>query len=226
MNPWEASPDDVKSAATTLIDSEPELYKVVGLFLQCFGAVEHELDRFLIHILQIQNFERYDILAKGLDPRTKMRRIKEAAELRDGKKLGEILRKCLNHFDKCIDKRNALSHGRLSLEKGKIVSVSPGRMDDPSRIPERPNRLQPVRYLVTELYREAIWMNDFCADLRKLAPKTWRKRLPKVIDIARPHCHLPPADPSDQKGGPNSQSKDRKPQKSPGAKPQAKQPKS
>lgn len=182
----------LRKEAAEDIRSFRELYESIGLFFRYFGAAELQLDRLLAHIIKFRNFEKYSVLASGLDPRGKCDRLRAAAKIYQP--LGPNLEIRLKYFEgKCIKMRNSLAHGRLVLKGKDILVTSLDKMPDAAPTKVRPRRQTPTRWSIDEIIRRGLWLRDFESDLDDVAYRSWQKSRPKKCEITSPRSSLPKA---------------------------------
>jgi len=182
------SKNELAEAIADAHDGKEPLHLTVGLFFAAFGAAELQMTRVLAHVIDMQNFEQFDFLAKTMDVRTKYERLKNAAKLYAP--MGENIESRLDIFTVRIRRvRNNLAHSELTLHSGKIVcsSMSAFRVGIPDNV--RPKGQAPVSYTIDEIQRLSLWLYDFHEDLSECAELTWGSK--KNFEIAHPRSELP-----------------------------------
>jgi hypothetical protein len=93
-------------------DEDRELYLYLGYFLSWFSAVEAQLTMLIAFLTDSKNLENFDLLARGLQPRQKVERLRILAS--KYRPLGPNLTALLDLFEEVsIPLRNDLSHSRL-----------------------------------------------------------------------------------------------------------------
>jgi hypothetical protein len=150
---------------------EVHAYAMVGFFLSWFGAVELELTSLLRDILEIHDTSSFQVLARGLDPRGKLFRIKQAAKAK-ALTFEEPLSLRLDHFRNVVlGIRNDLSHHfpDWDREQDRIYFCSP---EHPAG--HRPPGTRWVSGL--DVIARGAWLSLFAVDLVDVRSELLRSR--------------------------------------------------
>ena len=179
--------DDLKSRIAEALKEADKIYPAIGLFTRWFNAVELQISRLLAHVLDMREFERFELLARGLMPRQKVESLKKACGAYYP--LDEALIARLEYFEKrCVKMRNQISHSNAMPEADRIhfgsIGEMPGYADDPTR----PMKKRPTCYTIKEIFIDALWLRDFYYDLDVACVQTWNRQ---DIRIDNPRSTLP-----------------------------------
>lgn len=194
--PYQASDDLLKAGRNALQGWEDrELYFDVGFFICQFAQVEMVLTYILAYATGFSDFRPFEVLARGMDSRVKLRALRDAAKARNG--LGPNLTARLALFERgAIPLRNKLLHSSLSHSEGDepltyflaSAATPPWReLGFAPRFKSEP----PERVRSLDLYAWGVWLSYFISDLtpvQKLAVDGVE------LEIANPKTRLPPAD--------------------------------
>lgn len=184
------SADDLQIEAKRAIENDRVICESVGLFIRWFGAVEHQLDRLMAHILELKDFEKYNVLADRLVTGHKIQRLRRAAE--NYLPLGPQLDFRLKFFEnECLSMRNHFAHGRLVLDGSAILATAIDRMPPSHASEVRPSNWPPEAFEVAKVLTCALWLRDFHADLDRVAHLAWRKAGLETCEIEHPQSSLP-----------------------------------
>jgi hypothetical protein len=160
---------DQRRSKVFAAEEDRELYLHLGYFLSWFSAVEAYLTLMIAFLTDSKNLENFYLLARGLQPRQKVERLRIlAAKYRP---LGPNLTALLKLFEEdSIPLRNDLSHSRLvhAHTPGQFIITTIAKMTE-----EEGARTIPAR----ELFERGHWLHWFQYDLgimleSGLPPKT------------------------------------------------------
>jgi hypothetical protein len=188
------SPHDFGVSKALWDDNTEALSQVLGFFLVTFGRLEMTITAILAFILGYEDdYERFDILARGLDAKGKVSRLRLAAK-RYIKPVGENLSKALTAFtDTDCAIRNNICHTWPTLDKQGVIhfgslSAVPDYL---GRGPSRPLALDPPAHAMGHLYGRALWMHQLERDLLQVL----RRRPMEFLEIDDRSLTLPPTSP-------------------------------
>jgi hypothetical protein len=138
-------------------DEDRELYLHLGYFLSWFSAVEAQLTMMIAFLTDSKNLENFDLLARGLQPRQKVERLRILAS--KYRPLGPNLTALLDLFEEVsIPLRNDLSHSRLvhAHRPGTLLVTTIARLTE-----EQGARTISAK----ELFERGYWLHCFQYDL-------------------------------------------------------------
>lgn len=143
--------------------------QATGFYLYWFGLVELAITMLLARILGFdKEYERFDLLVSGLDPRGKVERLKTAGK-RYNKPIGKYLHEALEIFSKDERKlRNLMAHSWPILDdNGTIHFGSLGAMPETvfGPAPTRPLAISPSQYRLVDIYDRALWLKKLFIEL-------------------------------------------------------------
>ena len=193
LNVWSAPSVKIEQGYASWEAKSPQLFRTVGFFVNWFGAVEEQIDRNILHILRVYDFEVFELLGERIPTREKCGKLRAAIDRR-GSAVGSNLEARLKLFEKsCIPRRNGLAHGLLEQRGTRIFAVSVSRRPGNTHSEKHwPNELAPREWSIDELLRYALWMRDFQNDLKRLGDATYKKRLRKTVELDHPRSRLRP----------------------------------
>jgi len=138
-----------------------ELYLNIGFYLGWFAAAETSVTAALANVLGYRNWDRFELVVRGMDPRVKCERLRHACDIH--KKMGTNLDGCLEHFErKCIPLRNIVAHSwpLFIPEERRAKFLGFGRMATPDA--DMPaNRIAHM----DDIFSQAMWLNLFAGTL-------------------------------------------------------------
>lgn len=179
------SQDDIRSVL--LNGEDRDLYVLVGYFMVWFAFAEARLTQMLSVATHSHNAERFELLIKGMDARTKCDRLRKACKVQP--KLGENLRIRLLYFEDVHMKlRNRLSHSLTILAPDdRVYFTGPATMRLPFWKPHKKGTRFPHSMSRAEFMERCDWIHDFCRDLATCSPLLNAK----IFEIDSPKTRLP-----------------------------------
>lgn len=153
----------------------------VGAFIDRYGAVEVQITRVFSHVLEQDDFERFEALVFGMDLPRKVQGLRSAMRFYPiaGGRIGPNIDARLKLLREITDMRNNLVHSYLELRNEIVWCNTLGRMTDGWDGPSRPLKTRPKGYTVRKIVSATLWLHDFFFDLNDLAQSTHRDREPK-----------------------------------------------
>jgi len=199
----------------TYSSPDRDLYLDIGFFISVFSTAELAITCLLATLTQSKDLEAFDLLCSGMDVRTKIKRIRDAAKKKRG--IGKNLHKRFLFFEKnAISLRNTISHNSFAIceDEGErryfmfSISNMPWRelnMGIPSTSKE------PQSITALEIYACAIWVNTFRKDLLSVMDDA---TLDVALEVRNPVSRLPQED-QDRSLRTSARTKHHKPVKKP-----------
>jgi hypothetical protein len=186
----------------------------LGLYQLWFGIVELHITYLLLQALGYQDFEKFDLLVRGMDARVKVERLRRAAKAY--KPMGPTLKKLLVHFEtQHIPLRNRIAHSWPMLDDSDLIHFGTmGAMPSDqfkSNISVRPSALKPPSIHIDDFLHEALWLNTFASDLVAALNQSLDGG---ELEVASPTSDLPTAPPQGNRQ-PDGRAKSDKPPQAP-----------
>jgi hypothetical protein len=182
--------DDVSAILVGILDNlfkkpeDRELIEHVGAFTVHFSIVELLLTEILNVATGNVPYGKFDLLVRGMDPRVKCQRLREACKAY--LPMGPNLTDRVNHFEtKLVPLRNRLVHSWPQLQDRRIYFGTVGNTVSDTSVPQHSIGTDEIRI-------HSLWLNLFVADLLGVLQRLNAKQ---TCEIIAPKSGLPKDDP-------------------------------
>jgi hypothetical protein len=166
-------------------EEDRTLYLHLGYFIMQFSIVELLITELLNKATGDMDYEKFDLLVRGMDARVKCERLKQAKQFFP---LGPNLKARIDHFEMTmVPLRNRITHSWTQThDDGRIYFATVGRIVGSKSVPTHSTTYD-------EVLVHGLWLNLLCRDLLSAL----RLSGTKMCEINDPQSGLPKDDPHD-----------------------------
>ncbi len=188
--PFDAPSNVVKKwRAAYCTGGDDSIFAQVGAFICNFSVVELHITAMLASTLGMHDHERFAFVAKGMDARVKVDRLKSASPRYIA--IGPNLTARLDRFKATsIGIRNCIAHSSPFSRDGFIHFVGLGALPDGKH--GKATTAPATKISMDNFTRETVWLDHLSQDLSTVAVSTPYMRLP-LLEIISPRSNLPKA---------------------------------
>ncbi|MGC5777587.1 hypothetical protein [Methylobacterium sp. NFXW15] len=165
-----------------------EFYTLLGYFTLNFCTCEAIITRLLSWVLDMQDENKFDLLVRGMDARTKCERLRQAAQVYSPME-AKLEARVLHYLTVVIPTRNKLMHSWPQMH-GDSIYFTTVSLRAPGLEFLNPHTTRPLapHIEINEFFRQGMWLGEFADDLLRASQNFTDHR---HLGIIAPHSSLP-----------------------------------